>query len=72
MSKLGAEKFISLLVYSGMHMGFMYTYNGSKRKNYFNNDVYYNKKIIVSKFGHLGETLGVFVIVLMFEVPHTD
>ena len=38
MSKLGAQKFISFLVYSEVYVGV--TYYGCIRKIYFNNDVY--------------------------------
>ena len=48
MNKLRAQKLISILVYSGGHMGVMYRHNGSNRNISFNNDVYYYKICIIS------------------------
>ena len=51
MSNLETQEFISFLVYSGIHVVVSYTYYVSKRKIYFNNDVYYYKMYIMSKLG---------------------
>ena len=50
MNRPGAQKLISFLVNSGLHMCVTYAYYQSKRKIYFNNDVYY-KICIVSILG---------------------